>query len=590
MKIKTKLLSGFAVVAAIGILLGLLGLYGESWMVRSTKGVVDLADSGATTARILSTHHEWREGLSQTVYRGTPFAGALDSRACALGRWLASDEIKAVTDPRLLELLSSIIAAHDHMHAGAGVIVDHVAAGNFIAATEHFERYTLNDAAFVIAGLEGMNGRSVEMLQEEAQAVFQFGNNLMWVILIGIIVAAAACILLTTLIIRNIVKPISAVTSALKDISEGEGDLTKVLTVNTKDEMGELSRYFNMTLKKIKGLVVTIKGEAARLSEIGVDLANNMNETAASMNEITATIGSIKSLIVTQSASVSEANATMGEVASNINRLSGHIENQGSHISQTSSAIEQMVANINSVTETLVRNSSNVMTLKDASEVGRFGLHEVNADIREIARESEGLLEINQVMQNIASQTNLLSMNAAIEAAHAGDSGRGFAVVADEIRKLAENSSAQSKTIGIVLKKMKDSIDKITHSTENVLDKFEAIDASVGLVAEQGTSIRDAMEEQQVGGRQVLSGIMQVNDMTGRVKTGSGEMLVGAKEVILEGSRLEKSTQEITSGISEIVAGAQQINVAVDHVNRISIQNRESIEHLVQEVSRFKVE
>ena len=131
------------------------------------------------------------------------------------------------------------------------------------------------------------------------------------------------------------------------------------------------------------------------------------------------------------------------------------------------------------VTNTLIKNSDNVHDLTEASEVGRNGLQEVAANIHEIARESEGLMEINSVMENIASQTNLLSMNAAIEAAHAGEAGKGFAVVADEIRKLAESSSEQSKTIGSVLKKIKSSIDKITKSTENVLLKFEAMDHGV---------------------------------------------------------------------------------------------------------------
>ncbi|WP_461252397.1 methyl-accepting chemotaxis protein, partial [Treponema sp. R8-4-B8] len=144
---------------------------------------------------------------------------------------------------------------------------------------------------------------------------------------------------------------------------------------------------------------------------------------------------------------------------------------------QASTAIEEMVANISSVTNTLVSNTANVNTLKEASEVGRGGLQEVATDIQEIARESEGLLEINSVMENIASQTNLLSMNAAIEAAHAGEAGKGFAVVADEIRKLAESSSDQSKTIGTVLKKIAESIKQITSSTENVLARFEAIDS-----------------------------------------------------------------------------------------------------------------
>ncbi|MDR2924331.1 MAG: methyl-accepting chemotaxis protein [Treponema sp.] len=415
-------------------------------------------------------------------------------------------------------------------------------------------------------------------------------NHMKWftVILASIAILAAAVIVYVAL--NGTTKAIVSVANTLKDISEGEGDLTRSIAVTSKDEIGDLALYFNNTLTKIKNLVLIIKKEAVNLNSIGSDLASNMTETAAAINEITANIQSIKGRVINQSASVTQTNATMEQVINNIDKLNGHVENQSRNVSQASSAIEEMVANISSVTQKKKKNTDNVNSLKEASEVGRTGLQEVATDIQEIARESEGLLEINSVMENIASQTNLLSMNAAIEAAHAGEAGKGFAVVADEIRKLAESSSAQSKTIGNVLKKIKNSIDKITKSTENVLARFEAIDTGVKTVAEQEENIRNAMEEQGQGSKQVLQSASELNGLTQQVKSGSEEMLEGSKEVMKESQNLEKATQEITGGMNEMAEGADQVNIAVNHVNEISARNREGIETLMREVSRFKVE
>jgi methyl-accepting chemotaxis protein len=408
------------------------------------------------------------------------------------------------------------------------------------------------------------------------------------------IILAAISILATAVIIffvsGNIAKPIVKVALTLKDISEGEGDLTKTVLVNSKDEIGDLARYFNETLKKIRELVVTIKKQAVSLFDIGNELASNMNQTASAINEITSNIQSIKGRVISQSSSVTETNATMEQITVNIDKLKGHVDRQANSVAQSSSAIEEMLANIQSVTQTLVKNSTNVKELMDASEVGRTGLQEVAGDIQEIARESEGLLEINAVMENIASQTNLLSMNAAIEAAHAGEAGKGFAVVADEIRKLAENSGEQSKTISAVLKKIKDSIDKITRSTDSVLNKFEAIDSGVRTVSEQEENIRNAMEEQGAGSKQILEAIGQLNEVTHMVKAGSDEMLEGSRQVIEESRNLELVTQEISNGLGEMAVGAEEINVAVNRVHGISGENKENINVLVQEVSKFKVE
>jgi len=374
---------------------------------------------------------------------------------------------------------------------------------------------------------------SVMMGSPESYILTEVNEITRFTIIIAVI-AIAISIVIVYFALNNTTKPIVRVADTLKDISEGEGDLTRTISVHSNDEIGDLALYFNNTLDKIKNMTKVIKKGAAGLSDIGNDLASNMTETAAAINEITANIQSVKSRVINQSASVTESKATM----------------------------EQVVANINSVASAMVKNAANVNALKEASEAGRNGLQEVATDIQEISRESEGLLEINAVMENIASQTNLLSMNAAIEAAHAGEAGKGFAVVADEIRKLAESSSEQSKTIGNVLKKIAESIKKITDSADTVLKRFEAIDSSVKIVSQHEETARNAMEEQADGSNQVIT----------------------------ESQNLEKITQEIEGGMNEMATGADQINIAVNNVNGMTQKNRDAIDILIQEVSRFKVD
>jgi methyl-accepting chemotaxis protein len=409
------------------------------------------------------------------------------------------------------------------------------------------------------------------------------------IVLFGV-VSVVVGIILSYLIGRSIAKPIAGITRILKDISEGEGDLTRHIDITSKDEIGELAHYFNQTLERIKALIIIIKGRSTALYGIGEELSTNMGSTAQEVGKITAHINHIKGDVISQSASVNETHATMETISGTIGKLSEQIEQQAISLEQSSRDIEKLLSSIQMVSTTLIRNVENVSELARSSEVGRGGLLEVVENIREIERASAGVMEINAVMENIAGQTNLLSMNAAIEAAHAGEAGKGFAVVADEIRKLAESSAEQSKIIADVLKRITLSIAKITQSADEVLNKFEAIDTGIKTVSKEEINIRSAMEDQGAESERILENINTLNETTMQVRKASTEMLEGSKEVIKESSRLGTVSMNISNRMSEMAAGAGQIDEAVNQVTTISGKNKESIAILVKEVARFKVE
>ncbi|UTY26982.1 methyl-accepting chemotaxis protein [Treponema denticola] len=396
-------------------------------------------------------------------------------------------------------------------------------------------------------------------------------------------------IILTAIIALTIVKPITSTVQALKNIADGDGDLRVRLPIKRNDEITDLSKYFNRTIEKIGNSIKTVGSGTQEMEQIGNELASNMTETASAIHQISTNIEGVKQQALTQAASVTETSATIEQIIKTIAQLNGMIESQAASVAESSSAIEQMVGNISSITQTLAKTDDAIKNLAGATAEGKETLSLSNTVTQKISEESGGLLEASSVIQHIASQTNLLAMNAAIEAAHAGEAGKGFAVVADEIRKLAEESSSQGKTITSTLKILSKEIENLSSSSKLAEEKFDSIFALSEQVKKMSESLTLAMKEQENGGREVLTAIHNINLITSQVNDGSAEMLEGGKNIAVEMQKLDDLTRVITASMNEMAAGALQINEATQEVNIISQKNKENIGNLVNEVERFKV-
>ena len=397
----------------------------------------------------------------------------------------------------------------------------------------------------------------------------------------------AVCFVIVYLLSRSLKAYFKRVSGVFEKIASG--DLTGRLEVKRNDEIGSVIVNLNKALENNRSMVSALKNEAERMEAVSSTLSSNMEETSATVRQINGTVTSVKEKAISQAAGVTETSATVEQITGRLTRLFSDIETQSEHIESSVDAVTRIVNDTSEITKTLEESNELIKNVYAQTRVGKDGAKAANEVVTQISEKSTALFEASQIIQNIASQTNLLAMNAAIEAAHAGESGKGFAVVASEIRKLAEESNAQGKQIGLVIKETSEIIYRLTEMGQKAEQSFVGVYDSVSQISEKEDSIVQAMRGQDTNGKNIIESMKKIHDITSEVKAGASEMLAGGKQIAVEMQRLSEITRDTTGSMNEIASGAGQITYAVEEVNEITRKNKMSIENLVNEVGKFRV-
>lgn len=392
--------------------------------------------------------------------------------------------------------------------------------------------------------------------------------------------------------IKALILPLRELESAVKELNAGEANLQKRLRAGrgaVLDLFGNSISGFNQFIENLQGAITNVKKSNMSLVESGGRTADCIMDVVSSVDDTYNYMEIVDINIGEQMTNVNGTVRSINNIIREISELNKMVSIQSEGGKQAAIVVEELLRNIQDVYSAVNQLVASFGQLEESAEHGASVQKNVTLRISEIFAESQMLQEANRVISSIASQTNLLAMNAAIEAAHAGEAGQGFSVVADEIRKLSENASKQSRTIGIQLTTILDSMAGITELSEDLRSAFDIVSDGIKNTNIMVQEISTAMEEQSAGSNQMRSVVEAVMEATMKTKTTSDAMASENATIQREIEALEESAISMKGNMDMMKENTIRVRAISTALSSLSNETRRSIMNISNELEKFRV-
>lgn len=415
-------------------------------------------------------------------------------------------------------------------------------------------------------------------------------NSLRTGIILIVVISFLVVLVISIWIGLQISKPVVNIANGIKEISEGDGDLTKTITAKHNDETGLLAQSFNKFVSNLNGIVTNIKNSSHKNSSISTDLNSSSANASSAANEIKISVESIQNQIQNLDNNINETTSGIQEIGTNIVQFKSQVDEQVSAVEESSASIEEMIASLDNVAGVTNKKLESTRLLVETTKKGEDVLSETSILFKEgIADKIGNIKDMVEVISEISTRTNLLAMNAAIEAAHAGEAGKGFAVVADEIRKMAEESAQSSSSIGeiinIIVKAIVDTdayVDKTATAFRDISLEVKGIDVALNEIASSTIELAS-------GGQEILKSVTLLNDTTTQIAGGIKDIEVSAEQISHSMVSVQNNSNEVNIGVKDIQNRIHHVSTSFDEVNELSTKLDQESRKLLAEVDKFIV-